>query len=349
VRLDRLSQKLAVDVIDTGIGIPPEIQQVLFRPFTQGDSSVTRRFGGTGLGLSICRSIVKGLGGSIQVVSQFGQGSTFSFNIETGSLDDVEFRAQPPKEIELEDSVGAKKLSLKSIRILVAEDGDSNRRLIQLILSRAGAEVVLVENGKEAVEESRRSDFDLILLDMQMPVMDGYTAANQMRAEGISKPIVALTAHAMRGDEERCIEAGCSEYLTKPIRHDLLLARIVELVSAESIVESEKQDQLLSDDHEFLVSELPVEDSAFAELVRDFIDQAREQIGDFRKARDEHDNEKLAKLAHWIKGAGGMAGFFSLTESAMALEASVEDADQEAIEAGVLRLERLVQRLQSPA
>lgn len=347
-RVDQASNKLAVEVSDTGIGIAPEVLPALFKPFTQGDSSVTRRFGGTGLGLSICQSIVKGLGGEIRVTSQLGQGSTFAFTIDTGSLLDIEFQAQPPHEIELEQSGQSERRSLQSVRILVAEDGESNRRLIQLILSRAGADVVLVENGKEAVEESRRSEFDLILLDMQMPVMDGYTAANQMRAEGVSKPIVALTAHAMRGDEERCINAGCSEYLTKPIRHDLLVSKIAEMVSGRTDVEVTERPNPSDEDSGVLISELPIEEPAFAELVRDFVSRAREKVVEIRCAHEGQDHRQLAKLAHWMKGAGGMAGFSALTTTALSLEASIESADEGAIDAGLASLESLVDRLHSP-
>ncbi len=349
-RLEQTSCELVVEVIDTGVGIPLETQPTLFTPFTQGDSSVTRRFGGTGLGLSICQSIVDGLGGRIWVSSEPGCGSTFSFTIETGSLTHVRLLLQPPHnfEWEPEESIVSHQISLRSKRILVAEDGQTNRKLIELVLTRAGAEVVLVENGKEAIEEARKSEFDLVLMDIQMPVLDGYSATMQMRAEGFSKPIVALTANAMHGDKERCIAAGCSEYLTKPIRQELLLAKIVSLVTGEAVVIPSEPAISITNDTGSLVSELPIEDPQFAELVSEFIVRARETMTELRAAHNANDDKQMAKLAHWMKGTGGMAGFPILTESARDLEGSVKNADPHAVMAQLTRLEMLVGQLQSP-
>ena len=347
-RVNQTSRKLTVEVTDTGIGIPIETQPRLFNPFTQGDSSVTRRFGGTGLGLSICKNIVDGLGGKISLTSELGRGSTFRFEIDTGALESVSMSSIPLEDIVFEEPTVRRVGTLRSKRILVADDGETNRKLIQLLLSQSGAEVEMVENGLEAVVAARNSQFDLILLDMQMPVMDGYFAAQHLREEGFKNPIVALTAHAMRGDEERCIQMGCSEYLTKPIRRDLLLRRVAELVGVTESDEFEVAEACPSNEGGAFVSELPIEIPQFAELVCEFIDRAHDKVTEMNRAFQSNDHEQLRKLAHWMKGSGGMAGFPILTESARELEFSTQSNDWKAIEQKLAVLESFVNQLQSP-
>lgn len=347
-RLDAESRKLAIDVIDTGVGIPAKTLQNLFKPFTQGDSSVTRRFGGTGLGLSICESIVKGLGGEIRVASELGKGSTFSFSVETGPLDAVKLSSQPLGDVVTEGPRIQPQTCLATRRILVADDGDTNRKLIQLLLQGAGAHVVLVENGSDAVNAARAADFDLIVLDMQMPIMDGYSATARLRSEGFIGPIVALTAHAMRGDEDRCLEAGCSEYLTKPVRQELLLSRIFSLITGETIPLDDESSKVQSTEKGPLVSELPIEEPAFAELVREFIQHSRDELTEMNQARSTGNLDQLAKLAHRLKGSGGMAGFPIVTQSARTLEQCVKQCDFAAIDVSLTELAVLIDQLQSP-
>ena len=220
--------QLAIEVIDTGIGIAADKLQNIFEPFVQADSSVTREFGGTGLGLSICRSIVQSLGGELTVLSQVGLGSVFRATIDTGPLDGVTLWDVPPSKTSPSavPPTEVRTPTLPGTRVLLVEDGDTNRKLIRLILRRAGAEVVEAENGEIGVQCASRGEFDVILMDMQMPVMDGYTATRTLRLAGIQAPILALTAHAMTGDEEKCRAVGCSGYLTKPIDTEQLLAAV---------------------------------------------------------------------------------------------------------------------------
>ena len=183
-KLNALQGELTVDIIDTGIGIPAEMLDAVFTPFTQADNSVTRRFGGTGLGLSICKHIAIGLGGGVTVQSEPGRGSTFSATIATGTLEGVRLLQHPAADILPNDHLGPAPACgrLNDRKILVVDDGDTNRKLIRLVLSRAGAEVVMAENGLEAVTAAAEHNFDMILMDMQMPVMDGYTATGRLRS-----------------------------------------------------------------------------------------------------------------------------------------------------------------------
>ena len=215
------SPHLSFEVADPGPGIAPEMLARVFEPFTQADESVTRKFGGTGLGLAISARLARALGGGVTVSSTLGVGSTFTLTVTTGSLEGVELRKD---EREAGTPAAPPSATRKKVRgrVLLAEDGPDNQALITAYLKRAGALVVVVENGRDAVDaalDARDSGlaFDLVLMDMQMPQLDGYAATRELRAAGYELPVVALTAHAMTGDRARCVAAGCDDYLTKPI------------------------------------------------------------------------------------------------------------------------------------
>ena len=226
--------RLQFDVIDTGIGLTQEQIAGLFQPFTQADTSTTRKYGGTGLGLAICKRLSTLLGGDIEVRSEPNHGSTFRFTIATGPLEGVPMvTSLEPRERSR--SAGPSDHNHKCVcgvladsRILLAEDGPDNQRLIGTILEKAGAKVTIVSNGQDAVDTAlaamANSPFDVILMDMQMPVLDGYDATRQLRSRGYAGTIIALTAHAMSGDREKCLAAGCNDFTTKPIRRENLLA-----------------------------------------------------------------------------------------------------------------------------
>jgi len=224
-------QRACLEVRDTGIGIAPEKRASLFRPFEQADSSITRRFGGTGLGLAITKRIANLLGGDCAVESEPGRGSTFTFTLRAPPAADARM-LESFAEAELRRDTGRALPCQETISacILLAEDGPDNQRLLSMMLRKAGAEVAVVENGQMAIERACAEAFDLILMDMAMPVMDGYTAARELRARGVDTPIVALTAHALAGEREKCLAAGCNAYLTKPIDRAALLTSIRALL-----------------------------------------------------------------------------------------------------------------------
>ncbi len=214
--------QLSFSVKDSGIGIEPETLSKLFQPFTQADSTMTRRFGGTGLGLSISRRLSNLLGGKISVESKPGQGSTFRSSISTGSLIGIPWVNTSRSNTPRVEPVATLPSFASGARILVAEDGPDNQELFRLILEKAGAEVTIVENGRLAIDavhtaETTGEPFDLLVLDMQMPELDGYAAATQLRAMGYELPIIAVTAHALDSDRKKCIAAGCDDYESKPI------------------------------------------------------------------------------------------------------------------------------------
>ncbi len=205
-------------ITDTGIGVRPEQAKMLFSPFTQADSSTTRKYGGTGLGLAICKQLVEMMGGAIGVESRESGGSTFWFTIHC-QLAPVQELAQAVQAWERDGGPAGQQLdSRRPGRILVAEDNVINREVILEQLRKLGYEGRAVANGVEAVEEAEAGEFDMILMDCQMPVMDGFEATRRIRAskEG-AIPIVAVTADAMREDRERCLSAGMNDYISKPV------------------------------------------------------------------------------------------------------------------------------------
>ena len=212
-------------VRDTGIGIAAQDQEKIFSPFSQADSSHTRRYGGMGLGLSISRRLAVMLGGSLVVSSDVGRGSEFRLSLPAPAAALVE---EPRKRA----TAGAAAVRLEGARVLLAEDGIDNQRLVRALLRPTAVEIAVVENGAQAVDQALAAldagrPFDLVLMDMQMPVMDGYEATRRLRAEAYPGPIVALTAHAMSTDRGRCLEAGCDEYVSKPIDR----AKLLEVVA----------------------------------------------------------------------------------------------------------------------
>jgi CheY-like chemotaxis protein len=238
---------IGFEVIDSGVGMAPQQRVTIFKPFSQADDSMTRRFGGTGLGLTISKRLAQMLGGDITTDSVLGKGSSFLAVVETGSLDGVrmldaaaealasETEQHSAAEAPLAEPPQPRPAETSDVRldgrVLLAEDGIDNQRLIAFLLRKRGASVALAENGQLAIESVVQArdagqPFDCILMDMQMPVLDGYAATQRLRDAGCHTPIIALTAHAMRGDRERCIEAGCDDYLAKPVDRKELIEMV---------------------------------------------------------------------------------------------------------------------------
>ncbi|MDY0168818.1 MAG: PAS domain S-box protein [Thermoguttaceae bacterium] len=235
-------------VVDTGVGIPVDKLETIFQPFAQAEEHGGRH-GGTGLGLTISRELSRLLGGEITVESQLGMGSTFRLRVPTGPLDGIRQIADPAANVaarhENPDPNAGDPNAGDAIprafrgRVLLAEDGPDNQRLIGFILRRAGAEVVVADNGQLAIDQVEAAvlagqPFQLILMDMQMPVLDGYEATRRLRRSGCTVPIVALTAHAMKGDRLKCLDAGCDDYASKPIQRPQLLRLVSHYLPASN-------------------------------------------------------------------------------------------------------------------
>jgi signal transduction histidine kinase/DNA-binding response OmpR family regulator len=285
-------------VVDTGIGIPPEKLGRIFESFAQADSSTTRKYGGTGLGLNISKRIVERMGGRIWVESKPGEGSIFFFtvNLPSGKQPPV----QPvPASANLEESPAG-------LRILLVDDSEDNRFLFLSYLKNATCVVDLAEDGSIAVELFRRGQYDVVLMDVEMPVMDGYTATREIRkmeasAKAAPTPVLALTAHALSDMASKARQAGFTSFLIKPIRRATLLAALAPYA---------RQAQ------RFVVSV----DAGIADIVPGYLEKRRAEIAKYRAALAAGNFDEIRMLGHKLKGTGAGYGFPALTEMGARLE-----------------------------
>jgi PAS domain S-box-containing protein len=335
---------LQIRVIDSGIGMSEQQQTTIFDAFTQADVSIARRFGGTGLGLSISRQLTAAMGGTLTVSSEEGVGSTFliSFPLEQelGAL-------STPAEI---------RISLESVKpqthvtwqfppshILVVDDGPENRQLLSVVLSDLGLQVSLAENGQEALDAVKNTSFDVVLMDIQMPVMDGYEAVKAMRDRGIEWPIMALTANAMAGYEARILEAGFSHYMSKPINLDKLSELLAQLLGGTAIAVSESHDVAddspmgatdgsdvtLPAEQAMLISPYLMKDLRFAPIISEFKDRVGQRLKEVHEAIELSDWQTLGEIGHWLKGSAGTVGLDDLVGPAQQLEEAANSKSTE--------------------
>lgn len=347
-----------IDVVDTGVGMSASVLERIFEAFVQADNSVTRQFGGTGLGLSISREFVRAMGGDIAVESEVGKGSTFKVRLRADCIAGAEWVDEECLLSNESGEVAVKNCSWEfpPARILVVDDGPENRQLVKLVLQDYGLHVDEAENGQVALAMAEMSDYDLILMDVQMPVMDGFTAAAEMRARGIQQPILALTANAMKGFEKECLNAGYSEYFTKPIDIDSFVTSLAAILCARPVRETEKSNSNpivaepaktieVSEENTPIESTISSINTQFAKLASSFTARLRTKMEEMYNAWSAQDNQELANLAHWLRGAGGTAGFDSFTHPAARLETAALACDITAINSAMHEVWKISARI----
>jgi signal transduction histidine kinase/DNA-binding response OmpR family regulator/HPt (histidine-containing phosphotransfer) domain-containing protein len=321
------SSVLRINVRDTGIGMNAQQLGRIFEPFTQGEQSTTRKFGGTGLGLTISRKLARLLGGDIGVTSMFGVGSDFGVWIGAGPLKDADMitdlmEATLPATAQDNESA---EIPIRG-RILLVEDGRDNQRLLSTHLEMAGAEVVIAENGQIALDLFAADTFDLILMDMQMPVLDGYSATRALRRRGLKVPIIALTAYAMSEDRAKCIACGCTDYLTKPVEREVLLQTIKYHLGqgsapAAPLPKPQSKVELAGPIKSTLTGE-----PGMAKIIKEFVRDLPGEVQKLRNFLNAGQMDSLRRVVHQLRGAGGGYGFESITELATVAEGAIKAA-----------------------
>ena len=342
-------------VTDTGTGIPADKIDLLFRKFSQVDASATRKFGGTGLGLAISKELVGLMGGTIGVESDPGQGSTFWFTLPF-KLASPDFIA--PGVVPARDQPDQRTLS--SASLLLVEDNEINQQVAQGILKNLGLCADIVQNGREAIESLSARDYDLVLMDIQMPVMDGLSAARTIRdsASGVRNhnvPIIAMTAHALNGDREQGLAAGFSDYLTKPINPALVKNALdrwlpptvaqraqPSVVPAPSLAPAPAADQMTTPpiDMADLSRRLMGDKTIIRHIMASFAASLPAQIEALRSAITSGDAPRIARAAHSIKGAAANLSAMPLRESCAAMETAAKSGDLEAVQSAWCSLEK---------
>ena len=334
VSCDPATQLLIMTIMDTGIGLEASQIERLFQPFVQADSSITRRHGGTGLGLYISRKLTQNLGGDLRLESHGGVGSVFIATLATGPLDSQEFLNQS----ELLETLTTRKedgLTAPQVagRILLAEDNPYNQALLSHYLAHTGAEVVIVGNGEEAVARAMEEEFHLILMDMQMPLMDGLKATHLLRQALCPTPIVALTAHSMAIHRQEAAEAGCNGFLTKPVDWVALYQTVATYLPPAT---GAAQDVSLSSHRLSLDVDLD-------ELATRFRESLPTTLVAINEALSAEDLAKVADLAHQIKGVAGAFGFSAVGSAARELEIAARNGEGPKIAATLAKLTSVCQ------
>ncbi len=324
------SLRLAIDVEDQGVGIAPAQFSRLFTPFSQADASTTRKYGGTGLGLSICKRIAENLGGGIAVRSEPGVGSCFTVTLPV-SPDDMSETLDEEQFIRESQVIRARPngtVYAMTGRVLVVDDSPDNRTIVRFFLERAGLCVAEAENGAEGVEKALASTFEVILMDMQMPQLDGYAATSLLRQKGYDRAIIALTAHAMSGDEEKCLQAGSNAYLTKPVEPDRLLEMVSRHLASRSWVV-----KFAESIRRIPAPMPPPPGDAKSDLKTRYRQSLPDKLRTLRQAYYEGNFTELQSHAHKLSGSAGMYGFPAVGEVSRRLEeACLQGSTNEALD-----------------
>jgi PAS domain S-box-containing protein len=354
--------RYCIDVQDSGIGIAADKLELVFDPFVQAESSTTRRFGGTGLGLTISRGFARAMGGDITVTSVLGRGTTFSLWLDAGDISgarllDAAALSAAPSEPPPASGVH---WQFPPKRVLVVDDALENRHLVRVLLEEVGLQVDEAENGQVALDCVAAGHYDLVLMDMQMPVMDGQTATRRLRAQGCPLPIIALTANAMKGFERELEETGFTGFQTKPIDIDALLNDLAQRLGGQVLPEAEDGTGAVSGRDSppafAAASSAPAADAPLVSrlaghaklgrIVERFVAQLPDKLSQMQLAVQRGDFAEVAALAHWLKGAGGSMGYDDLYAPAKTLEDAARREDNAAIGASLLQLNELSHRIE---
>ena len=356
-----------VEVHDSGIGMHASQLDLMFEPFRQADASITRRFGGTGLGLTISRRFARAMGGDIEAASQPGKGSVMTLTFNVGRLSGADWKNFDELMVMVDGSKKAVDVrwNIPSSKILVVDDGVENRELISLVLAEQGLWVEEAENGQQALDKVAQGSFDLVLMDMQMPVLDGFAATQILRQRGVTIPIVALTANAMVGFERQILQIGCTAYITKPLDIDVLMAKLAALLGgsrADAVDDTPITAAFLAQQpglpelnalepsapQSMRIKSRLAENALFAPIVRKFAARLDEMIIPAELAAERGDRAEIATFAHWLVGAAGTVGYDAFTGPARELEQLALSGDTAGVSLMMVQLRQMANRIEPP-
>ena len=331
------TSSITFSVRDTGIGIPQEKIESIFASFTQADSSITRQYGGTGLGLSISQRLVRLMGGQLYVESVEGQGSRFFFSLPfraEGLTDETtaELHSAPPSHANGHAPPQQQEQG-QAFHILLAEDMPDNRVIFQAYLRHPDYRVDLAENGDIAFRKFQTQRYDLVLMDMQMPVMDGYSATRAIRQwehkqQRTPVPILALTAYALKEEQQKSLAAGCTEHLVKPIKKEVLLAVVRSYLSQVSHCHQEQATTSATAASNPAIAQVPAE---FQQIIPTYLTSQRDEGTHILAALEQCDYDTIRAKGHAMRGAGGMFGFPTITEIGTVIESAALRSDSSTI------------------
>ncbi|PID43888.1 MAG: histidine kinase [Gammaproteobacteria bacterium] len=330
VRCDQDEEKILVRVVDTGIGLKPEQMSHLFDPFAQATPSITREYGGTGLGLNISRRLAELLGGTIRVSSTYGQGSEFELSIATGKTGSTRLIRNAGELKKRQTSVQALEIPKLKGRILYAEDNVVNRKLIEILVTKTGATLKTAVNGAEALKMTSDEQFDLILMDIQMPIMDGKDATIAIRKSGNTTPIVALTANIMAEDIREYKEAGCNDCLSKPVDKKRLYATLSHYLEAAKKNDDPRQLPGSPPDIEKKkTKQAQGAKDGLQPIIDRFLASLPEYITKLNACSKRNEWQEVQKIVHQIKGVAGSVGYPDMTEKAGLLDIAIKKGRQD--------------------
>ncbi|MBF0118336.1 MAG: response regulator [Desulfobacterales bacterium] len=336
--IEKLPQKILLKFLvnDSGIGISQDQISKLFTKFSQVDATTTRKYGGTGLGLAICKQFINMLGGEIGVESKIGNGSTFYFTMEFGYVESDSFQNK--------DSLYKKDITLETIlgsRILLVEDNSINQQVAKEILENAGMVVDIAGNGEKAVWAVSTSNYDAVLMDVEMPVMDGYQATKLIRSEQkfSGLPIIAMTAHAVSGYKEKCLDVGMNDYITKPIETETLFETLLKWIKPKEQIKpikvkakekntEELQIELPGINVQIFLKKIGDNKKLFKTILKDFFKNFKNSAIEIEAAWEQNDFNLAKRLVHTIKGASGNLAANTLYKAAIELERAIKIEDR---------------------
>ncbi len=376
VTLTRESDKdieLFMEIRDSGIGMNEKEINEVFKPFVQADSNFTRQYGGTGLGLAICKRLVEMMGGSIELKSEEGKGSTFRINLRLAKAEKMEFykysnstiyeKSNLDDKLEEDDVIVIRGGGLNNnIRILLVEDNEINIRLFINILKVRWLKCDIALNGIEALAAYEKNKYDIIFMDCQMPMMDGYEVTKKIRnTENKHIPIIAMTAHAMQGDREKCLEAGMDDYLTKPFGFNQVIDMLQKYVKpiyddslhnkindASNLNEREvyiKKGSYYDEILKLAIEELGFEEEFCRELIKDFLKQMREYLEIIKLNIDQNNFGELSRILHKLKSSAGAVRANEIAENLIEAETAAKNNDMCVLIEKLGRIEVLLEKL----